>query len=1293
MAAPRFVLRAKAVLLGGVSLACITAAAPAWSQACGTPTGVPATLNCAAATYNAGVNYQNANGLTLNFTNPATTIGGLGVLVRSTGTNTNDLAINATNFTSITPTTGLAASGGFRRGIDVRNSGTGGNVTVLLDGGGLISAFNGPGNRNDGVLAQSNASVTGDVLITLEDAQVRTFGNGLWSNHLGNGNAAVVMNGGSVATQGPGGVGGPTRGHALWSNHSGTGNATVVMNGGSVVSQGQNNAGLYANHNGTSGDATVQFNGGTIETRGTANPGVLALINNQNSNGVSRVTMTGGSIQTAIGTAGQSSGGLLSQNLGSGDAIATMSGGSIEVRGVNTSFFNPGGSNSRFTLRAAIVSSVGNGGTGIGAGNQNVNSTATALAVMTGGTISNGNQRGAHGVQATNWAMGDSRVEIGDTSGNTNNTIDITVRGPSTSGAQVNIQRSPIFPGGLPTQTGNSTIVITGENTNIAALGTDSSGAFNANGGEGEMRTTVQNGATVEGTTAGIRSNGRGRHFVTVNGPATSVSGTTGDGNGVLVEQVAGSILPPSPQTTPSFVVNIGGGATITAGSGATNTVAGSGIMTESLINHSGLIAVANGAVIDGSNGARGITDLAANTTIISAGTILNGISTGAGDDTITLENLSITTAGIEGGFGSDTAFLRSGSTVSGDLLMDQSVLPVLAGSDTLTIEGGADISGVTAIDGGDDVSEADGRVDVLHLAGGTRSFDGGDLTNWEVIELTTGSINTTGGTGPADITFSGNPLVSGLGAGAYTNSAGQTFGYGLNIRAGSTARFDGNFTLNANLHNEGTVDLTVDNAVSTRLDVVGDYNATAGSRLLIDVFLNDGGPNNLLATDNPISDQLVVAGNATGNTSVFVRNISGPGALTDTNQNGVVDNNEGILFAQIQGTAAAGLFTLGAPVTSGAFTYELVAFDPTQSQSGEWDFVLANRFSESTESYETYPRAVLFNMPTLHQRVGNRKWKGASETIPQEIFCKNPDTGYRCTLTPEQIAYFEDVDIIEEDGSWVRVYGSRQNVTPTLSTTGVTYRIDTAGIQVGHDWLLQENDDGSKWIAGLNAEIDTSYVLGNDPNGDGTMQTTALGFGGTLTYYEPNGFYTDLQARILSARTDFTASSGSYEGAEARVYSASVEVGRKFAIGDKGWHIVPQAQLVASNANFNTFTDDNGALVQPDNAESRLLRVGVSIGKEKSWVADDGTIRRLETEAGVHVYKEMADQTRVVVSGAELFNDQDDILGEITLGGTYNWHDDQNSIYGEVAVQRSLRNFGRNRRVSGTVGLRHRWE
>ncbi|PWB16025.1 hypothetical protein DCO45_18110 [Comamonas sp. JNW] len=107
---------------------------------------------------------------------------------------------------------------------------------------------------------------------------------------------------------------------------------------------------------------------------------------------------------------------------------------------------------------------------------------------------------------------------------------------------------------------------------------------------------------------------------------------------------------------------------------------------------------------------------------------------------------------------------MASGAVVSGNVVLGD-------GSDSLTING-TDISQIALIDGGDDVSLADGYIDRLTLVGINGPQPGSKFLNWERISLT----------GNSDLSLTGSTLVTGGGS-----VAGEAMG--LVVDAGSSLR------------------------------------------------------------------------------------------------------------------------------------------------------------------------------------------------------------------------------------------------------------------------------------------------------------------------------------------------------------------------------------------------------------------------------------------------------------------------------------------------------------------------
>ncbi len=1317
--------------------------APAWAvNECGLDTAGQSTNSCTNSTYGNGIEYYSSDGLTLNFSTPGTVVTGgggvplAGIELRDTanslpvGPGTNgDLIVDARNVSSIT---------GVRRGAFIRKQGVVGNAAITLEDVAIQTIFGAPGSF--GAAIYMAPGTTGDASITMNGGSILTDGTssaGLNITHAGaSGNVNMVITDVDIETRGIANPGA----NAMIANRDSFGDVSLTATNVTLItrqgSAGNSTGGLFSQTIGE-GNASIEVTDSSIETRGVGNipssgdpyfslkAGISALVGNAdgNTNNVPQNFNSQGLAHARVSNTTVSTGDMIYASAISAFNWA-MGGSVVEIDNVD-------------------VTTSGQNSSGVTATAQrHVNNASPIWVTVNNSRIATQNTTAA-GVVAFTVGSGTTTIEMTglnevETFGSNNSAavtarsrgaVVVDIRGAGSTYTANGSDASGIWLRNGVAGAGSTTDLFVGEDVTVTGgTGAASAGIELDSLSGNTSETRIESGAIIDGDDGragfwdkfghaelisageiiGGTAVGSNVSLVGVNAPNSLLAIDAGAGNDTIslimnsdtsgavhtgtgddAVSVGSNLQVPTATLVGNIItavgadeVNLLGGSDVTGSvlTGDGNDIVRTGNTFVTTAPPSGTLGgsalLSNGIDTGGGDDSIAIR----NGSTIGITSAIYGLSTGAGNDTFSISSTSTTelarlSGGINTGSGDDSGRLGDNSVVSGDVLMAN-------GSDELVITGGADITAVTAIDGGDDVSPADGWVDVLHLDGGTRSFDGGDLTNWETVNLRNN----------ADIAFSGSDLVTGGSA----NNGPSGLPHGLTVQSGSFARFDGSFTVDGNLNNAGTVDLSLDGAVGTRVNVTSDYVGTAGSSLLIDVSLDDGGLDNLPATDVIRSDLLHVAGDASGTTNVFVTNLGGLGNYTDLNQNDAVENNEGILFAQVEGNSTAGLFALGGPVTVGAFTYDLVAFDPATSASGFWDYVLANRFSNPTFSYETYPRAVMFTMPTLHQRVGNRHWTGVlqPEIAATEIFCKDPEQNFRCTITEEQAAYYDDQKLIEEDAGWIRVVGSRAFVAPTFSTVGVDgYNVETLEIQAGIDQLLREDDEGNKWIGGLNAQISTSGVAGNDPTGDASMKATALGIGGTLTYYQPNGFYTDLQARIMGVSTDFeSATSGSYDNARAVVLSASAEVGRKYEL-DNGWRVVPQAQLTYTQARFRSFTDSAGAVVNPDNAESLKLRVGVAVGRETAWQAEDGTTRRLEVEAGLHLHEELAGRTRVTVSGTPLYNKEDDTTAEITLGATYNWNNDQNSVYGEIGVQTGLRNFGRSHRVSGTLGFRRRWD
>src|SRR3546814_11989482 len=108
---------------------------------------------------------------------------------------------------------------------------------------------------------------------------------------------------------------------------------------------------------------------------------------------------------------------------------------------------------------------------------------------------------------------------------------------------------------------------------------------------------------------------------------------------------------------------------------------------------------------------------------------------------------------------------------------------------------------------------------------------------------------------------------------------------------------------------------------------------------------------------------------------------------------------------------------------------------------------------------------------------------------------------------------------------------------------------------------------------------------------------TDAVGLGATLTWYSPDGFYADAQARFSWFSSDLksTILGRLAKNNDGEGQAFSMELGKRWAAGSK-LSITPQVQLTWSDIGFDAFPDPHGALVSNDYCKTRAEPAGVSL-------------------------------------------------------------------------------------------------
>lgn len=252
---------------------------------------------------------------------------------------------------------------------------------------------------------------------------------------------------------------------------------------------------------------------------------------------------------------------------------------------------------------------------------------------------------------------------------------------------------------------------------------------------------------------------------------------------------------------------------------------------------------------------------------------------------------------------------------------------------------------------------------------------------------------------------------------------------------------------------------------------------------------------------------------------------------------------------------------------------------------------------------------------------------------------------------------------------------------------------VNTLILQAGIDGQFVEGESGTL-IGSITSQYGKARGDVSSDHGDGKIDTQGWGLGTTLTWYGDNGFYTDGQAQMMWYYSDLnsnTANETLINGNKGFGYGFSLETGKRVDL-DNYWSLTPQAQLVWSSVDFDTFNDAWGASVSNRKGDSLNARLGISADYRTAWRDANGQITRSNVYAIANLYQEFMGSSQVKVAAVNFDNANDKTWGGIGAGGTYAWTDDKYALYGEGSLNTSLNSFAKSYTVKGTVGFKVRW-
>lgn len=756
------------------------------------------------------------------------------------------------------------------------------------------------------------------------------------------------------------------------------------------------------------------------------------------------------------------------------------------------------------------------------------------------------------------------------------------------------------------------------------------------NSGENASLTVNQTGGNISGGGAGIATtnNSLGKTTITTAGNISSANGygIVAEQNNssniaeLVINQISGSI---SGLNTGIRVINYSSGdATIntngdifgTSGiylsasngnayinqNGGSITGGGTGIAVdnnskkETVINTAGIVKADSGVAILASNGDGGMLTINQTAGYITGDIGIYVINNGSGISSV---NVSGTIAGgndsgirISGQGGNSVNInLNSGanvSSISGNAIIDGSSNTTLImgdnskltgkillgdGSDNIIIKGTADISGVTLINGGNNPGEWWEGNDILGTPGAATnklSFSGtaqniaaSIINNWQTVILD-----------KSNVTFLGDSeLMTGTGVNPDNSLQGLVLTNSSVINNPSTLSIHGDVYIDAtsefthtmggsitgNITNAGLINWM---KLGQTLIVDGDYIGITGSVLRF---------NSVLADDNSVTDKMVVNGDTSGMTSIYVNNMGGTGAKT----------LNGIELIHVNGLSE-GNFIQSGRIVAGAYDYTLNRGVGTNSSN--WYLTSTLNSVDPVDPTVIRPEAggyinnlymanQLFNT-RLHDRLG--------------------ETQYTDVLTGEK----------RVTSMWLRnVAGHTNNKSGgnQLKTGSNRYVM-----QLGGD-VAQWSDNGlDRYHIGLMAGY--GRVSGKTSNNLTGYQAKSHIDGYSIgiygTYYanqeDKTGLYVDTWAQYNWFHNRVNGDNLAEEKYNAKGISASAETGYTFLMNEtyssngniNRWFIQPKAQVTYSGVNMDNHTESNGTQVSGNGENGIQTRLGVRL-------------------------------------------------------------------------------------------------
>lgn len=486
----------------------------------------------------------------------------------------------------------------------------------------------------------------------------------------------------------------------------------------------------------------------------------------------------------------------------------------------------------------------------------------------------------------------------------------------------------------------------------------------------------------------------------------------------------------------------------------------------------------------------------------------------------------------------------------------------------------------------------AGGNINVTNLTGGILS-GGAYAVDTSGSAAATRIDNRGGILGPLALSNGSSVLNSGqfMTIGASTFGGGTFTNTGTVSLAGTPAApTNATFGALQTFTNAGTIDLRTGTGANT-LTIGGNYVGQNGNVLF------------QASTLANTSDRLVINGNASGSTNLFVSNLT-PGTAFTTSP----------VLVQVNGTASTNAFTLAGTQNFGTLESVLVNGTSANGASTISLGAVPTAVGLSAQTAVIAARSIAFQGGTAvldrmtQLRENTQRAAAGTPSVPPQALQYTQNTQYAALVSKDPIApnlvpAAVPVDTSVRPAVWARAFGDleRRSGSTSFSFGGSTFNRDlgytqsSGGLLGGTDVVfsgITKPDDGL--IVGVLGGYTISTVRLNQAAG---RQDYDGGTVGTYATYINGPAFVDAMFKVDLLGLDIIAP-GLRQATGLQNYNFITNVGYRFPLAN-GFYVEPTAGLEYVNTQFNRQAGLTVNSVPLQNGDALRGRVGARMGTE----------------------------------------------------------------------------------------------